>query len=368
MVVFELEYRNTDALRGLEGFSYIWLLWQFSRAVREEWSPTVRPPRLGGNERLGVFATRSPFRPNPIGLSPVKLEGVERLAVEASAPAALCRLLTDQYGEAAARAFLLAALEPAPVYLRVNTLRTTPAALAEELAAAGARVEETGVDGCLKLTGGGDITGYAAFAAGKLHVQDLSCQLCCAAVGAEPGMRVLDACSAPGGKAFTLAERMEDTGELVACDLYPARVGLIEAGAKRLGLTCIRARVADAAQEDPGLGLFDRVLCDVPCSGLGIIRRKPELKYRAMEGIGALPEAQYAILRTAADHVKPGGVLVYSTCTVNRDENEAVIGRLLREREDFTPEAITPEGDYFRTLLPEDGGDGFFFAAVRRRL
>ena len=110
------------------------------------------------------------------------------------------------------------------------------------------------------------------------------------------------------------------------------------------------------------------MLCDVPCSGLGIIRRKPELKYRAMEGIGALPEAQYAILRTAADHVKPGGVLVYSTCTVNRDENEAVIGRLLREREDFTPEAITPEGDYFRTLLPEDGGDGFFFAAVRRRL
>ena len=78
MVVFELEYRNPDALRGLEGFSYIWLLWQFSRAVREEWSPTVRPPRLGGNERLGVFATRSPFRPNPIGLSPVKLEGVER--------------------------------------------------------------------------------------------------------------------------------------------------------------------------------------------------------------------------------------------------------------------------------------------------
>ena len=297
-----------------------------------------------------------------------ELEGVERLAVEASAPAALCRLLADQYGEAAAREFLLAALEPAPVYLRVNTLRTTPAALAEELAAAGARVEETGVDGCLKLTGGGDITGYAAFAAGKLHVQDLSCQLCCAAVGAEPGMRVLDACSAPGGKAFTLAEIMEDTGELVACDLYPARVGLIEAGAKRLGLSCIRARVADAAQEDPGLGLFDRVLCDVPCSGLGIIRRKPELKYRAMEGIGALPEAQYAILRTAADHVKPGGVLVYSTCTVNRDENEAVIGRLLREREDFTPEAITPEGDYFRTLLTEDGGDGFFFAAVRRRL
>ena len=153
--------------------------------------------------------------------------------MEASAPAALCRLLTDQYGEAAAREFLLAALEPAPVYLRVNTLRTTPAALAEELAAAGARVEETGVDGCLKLTGGGDITGYAAFAAGKLHVQDLSCQLCCAAVGAEPGMRVLDACSAPGGKAFTLAERTRGSGCLTGCcATCPAR-GWASSGASR---------------------------------------------------------------------------------------------------------------------------------------
>ena len=295
------------------------------------------------------------------------LTALERLSVEASAPAELCRLLIDQYGEETARTFLLGALEPAPVYIRVNTTRTTARALQEELAGAGTAAEPTALADCLRLDRPGDVTAYPAFREGRFHVQDLASQLCCRALDAQPGMRVLDACSAPGGKAFTLAELMENRGEVVACDLYPARVGLIASGAERLGLTCVSPRVMDAARPDADIGTFDRVLCDVPCSGLGIIRRKPELKYKPVESFAGLPEVQYEILTAAARLVRPDGVLVYSTCTLNKSENEAVIRRFLREHGTFAPQPVTEDGEFFRTLLPEsDGSDGFFFSAVRR--
>lgn len=171
----------------------------------------------------------------------------------------------------------------------------------------------------------------------------------------------------PAGKTFTLAEQMENQGEVVACDLYPVRVGLIQSGAERLGLSIVHPRVMDASAPDEGIGTFDRVLCDVPCSGLGIIRRKPELKYKPVAEFEGLPGVQYGILTACARLVKPGGVLVYSTCTLNRKENEEVIRRFLGEHPEFEPYAVTKDGGFFRTLLPEtDGSDGFFFSAVRR--
>ncbi len=228
-------------------------------------------------------------------------------------------------------------------------------------------MEETVLPTCLRLEKPGDVTAYAAFGEGRFHVQDLSSQLCCQALDVRPGMRVLDACSAPGGKTFTLAEQMENQGEVVACDLYPARVGLIQSGAERLGLDIVHPRVMDASAPDEGIGTFDRVLCDVPCSGLGIIRRKPELKYKPVAEFEGLPGVQYGILTACARLVKPGGVLVYSTCTLNRKENEEVIRRFLGEHPEFEPYAVTKDGGFFRTLLPEtDGSDGFFFSAVRR--
>ena len=251
----------------------------------------------------------------------------------------------------------------------MNTGRTTPEKLQKELAETGTAVEETVLPACLRLEKPGDVTAYTAFADGRFHVQDLASQLCCQALDVRPGMRVLDACSAPGGKAFTLAEQMENQGEVVACDLYPARVGLIQSGADRLGLSIVHPRVMDALAPQEDIGTFDRVLCDVPCSGLGIIRRKPELKYKPVAEFGGLPEVQYGILTACARLVKPEGVLVYSTCTLNRKENEEVIRRFLKEHPEFSPYAITQDGEFFRTLLPEtEGSDGFFFSAVRRTL
>ena len=298
-----------------------------------------------------------------------KLSPLERLSAEASAPEELCQLLMEQYGEETARRFLLDSLEPAPVFIRVNTGRTTPEKLQKELAETGTAVEETVLPACLRLEKPGDVTAYTAFADGRFHVQDLASQLCCQALDVRPGMRVLDACSAPGGKAFTLAEQMENQGEVVACDLYPARVGLIQSGADRLGLSIVHPRVMDALAPQEDIGTFDRVLCDAPCSGLGIIRRKPELKYKPVAEFGGLPEVQYGILTACARLVKPEGVLVYSTCTLNRKENEEVIRRFLKEHPEFSPHAITQDGEFFRTLLPEtEGSDGFFFSAVRRTL
>lgn len=188
----------------------------------------------------------------------------------------------EQYGEETARRFLLDSLEPAPVFIRVNTGRTTPEKLQKELAETGTAVEETVLPG--------PACGWKSpvmsppippLPTGGSMCRILPASSAARALDVRPGMRVLDACSAPGGKAFTLAEQMENQGEVVACDLYPARVGLIQSGADRLGLSIVHPRVMDALAPQEDIGTFDRVLCDVPCSGLGIIRRKPGAQIQA---------------------------------------------------------------------------------------
>lgn len=296
-----------------------------------------------------------------------RLDALSRLSVACSAPRGLCQLLLDQYGQETAEAFLQNSLRPAPVYIRVNTTKVTPAQLMEQLSQEGADPQPTNLPGCILLGRPGDITRYPAFAQGLFHVQDRSSQQCCLALNAQPGMRVLDVCAAPGGKSFTLAEQMENRGEVVAADLYPNRVGLVEKGAQRLGLSIIRAEVADAAVYRPELGSFDRVLCDVPCSGLGIIRRKPEIKYKPVQEFRELPEQQYQILAASSRYLRPGGVLIYSTCTLNKAENEQVLQRFMQGNSAFSAQAIQGDGSWYQTLLPQEtDGDGFFISAVRR--
>jgi 16S rRNA (cytosine967-C5)-methyltransferase len=194
--------------------------------------------------------------------------------------------------------------------------------------------------------------------------------MCCAALGVLPGDRVLDVCAAPGGKTFTLAQTADF---VLANDIYAHRVKLIRDGAKRLKLTNIETVVSDASSSYTEYGLFDKILCDVPCSGLGVIRRKPEIKYKSVADFAGLPTLQYAILQNAARHLKPGGFMVYSTCTIRREENEEVAKRFLREHSEF--EGVTflkefgkPFGSYHVTILPEHfGGDGFFIAKFRKK-
>lgn len=153
-------------------------------------------------------------------------------------------------------------------------------------------------------------------------------------------------------------------------DLYRARAALVAEGAQRLGIGCITAKEGDASRYNSKLGLFDRVLCDAPCSGLGIIRRKPEIKYKNPEELGEIPQLQYSILSNSANYVKEGGILLYSTCTLNPGENEGVVERFLAEHRDFAPcrlpQSLGSSG-HTVTLFPHQGDtDGFFISTMER--
>jgi 16S rRNA (cytosine967-C5)-methyltransferase len=225
------------------------------------------------------------------------------------------------------------------------------------------------LEGCF-ISESGSVVTSDEFLEGKFFIEDLSSQMCCAALGVTAKDRVLDVCAAPGGKSFTLAQTAEF---VLANDIYAHRVKLIREGARRLKLSNVETVVSDAASPDTDYGLFDKVLCDVPCSGLGVIRRKPEIKYKSVADFAGLPTLQYAILQNAARHLKPGGFLVYSTCTIRREENEEVVRRFLREHSEFEgvsflKELGKPFGNYHATILPEHfGGDGFFIAKFRKK-
>ena len=194
-------------------------------------------------------------------------------------------------------------------------------------------------------------------------------------LGAKNGDIVSDVCSAPGGKALNIAQRIPE-GKVYCYDIYDHKLKLIKNSAARLGIDNIYVTKRDAAGDTP-LEMSDRILCDVPCSGLGIIRRKPEIAYKPDNGADSLPEIQYKILENSAKYLKSGGILVYSTCTLHRAENGDIVSRFLSEHKDFEPYSISLPGGITRmidepdnqlTLFPErDGGDGFFIGAVRKR-
>ena len=288
----------------------------------------------------------------------------EYLSVAYSHPLWLVRMWIAYYGYEETEQICAYDNQSPDVTIRVNTLKTNTQALKKKLEQAGVHVAESRICAdALHLTKTADLSRLDTFKEGLFHVQDLSSQKCAAALAVQPGHRVLDVCSAPGGKTFTLAEWMEDTGSLLAMDLYPHRLKLVEDGAARLGLRCIQTKANDAQIYDKSLGVFDRILCDVVCSGYGVIRRKPEIRYKdPAEGV-ALPQTQLAILTTSARYLAPGGRLVYSTCTLNPAENEGVVNAFLREHREL---ALCGEPV---TCLPEQtGGDGFFYAVLEKKL
>ena len=295
----------------------------------------------------------------------------DQLSIQYSCPAWLVQLWLDSYGEENTEGILKTSLGRPPVYIRVNTLKTTADALSVQLEEEGAVVRRDEMEeNCLRVSGTGDVTALPAFQEGLFHVQDKSSQLCVKALDARPGMRVLDICAAPGGKSFTAAQWMHGEGELLAMDLYRARAALVAEGAQRLDIGCIAAKEGDASRYNSKLGLFDRVLCDAPCSGLGIIRRKPEIKYKNPEELGEIPQLQYNILSNSANYVKKGGILLYSTCTLNPGENEGVVERFLAEHRDFAPcrlpQSLGSSG-HTVTLFPHQGDtDGFFISTMER--
>ena len=293
-----------------------------------------------------------------------------------SCPVWIIRLWQKAYGERTAEHLLESLAGKPDLYARVNNTKISEEKCIERLRAEGIEAERAAwPDRALRFAKAAGIGRSPAYREGLYHVQDLSSQILCALLDPAPGETVADVCSAPGGKAFTIAERMENRGAVLAFDKYPRKVGLIRAGSERLGLSCIRAGVRDAVSGG-GAGPADRVLCDVPCSGLGVLRRKPEIRYKSEVTIDSLPDLQYLILCKSSGLLKSGGVLFYSTCTLNPAENGEVAERFLRNGADFSPMPLSlPEGfghaveepENQMTLMPHvHGTDGFFLAAFRK--
>lgn len=333
-----------------------------SAAVNE----TVKLVKRHGGPRVGSYANAVLRRlialrdadklPQPGGAP------AERLSVQYSHPLWFVQAMLDRLGESGCEALLRANNQPAKATLRVNTLKISAAELAAQLEEYGIPCRPIkGVDNALEADNLGNPAALPAFQDGLFYIQDAASQLCVHELAPVPGSFVIDMCAAPGGKTLLCAQLMKNQGRILAMDIHPHKAELIEKNAARYGASIIQAVAADASKPVEALReSADFVLCDVPCSGLGIIRKKPDIRFKKPEEIAGLPAIQGAILRTAAGYVKPGGRLVYSTCTVLRQENEDVIEAFLQDSPEWTVENE-------KTLWPHiDGTDGFFIARLTR--
>lgn len=295
-------------------------------------------------------------------------------ALRYSHPEWLVRLWSEELSQKQAGQLCEANNAAAPLSLRVNRLKNTVEQATAALEEAGFSPQAHRALPNVLLCAGGDIAGLPLFQSGGVTVQDAASAVCAEVLAPLPEGLTADCCAAPGGKSFYLAERMQNQGKVISCDIYDHKLAKIEEGAARLGITNLQTRLADATQpQEDLLEKADAVLCDVPCSGLGIIRKKPEIRYKSEESLRALPAMQHAILQNCARYVRPGGTLVYSTCTVLRRENEDVVRAFLAENEAFCLEPFShpvcadqPSGCV--TLLPHiHDTDGFFIAKLRRK-
>ena len=287
-------------------------------------------------------------------------DSVEELSVRYSCPAWIIEGFVADYGIENTVSLLSASLEAPHVTLRANTLKCTAEELAIALKKDGVNAKPIELTGAVSVDGNINIADNNCYKKGLFHVQDIASQTVAGLLGAKRGERILDMCASPGGKTFTVAQNMENTGEIVACDLYEQRVGLIAKGAERLGINIVNSTVCDATVFNPQLGLFDGILCDVPCSGLGVIRRKPEIKYKPQNDFNELTEIQSAILHNAVKYLKEGGRILYSTCTLRNAENGAIVHAFLDKYKDY-------ELKYEHTYMPHtDGTDGFYCALIQK--
>ena len=301
------------------------------------------------------------------GLKLPSEDSPDYMSIKYSCPKPLLNKWITEYGLEDTAALLSSSVGANDTVIRVNTVKTCTDELRSLLENESVTVLDGYTENSLILKNYGELEQLESFRNGLFHVQDTASQLCVKALSPQPGQTVYDVCSAPGGKAFTAAQMMNNSGKVLAFDIYEHRVKLISDGAKRLGLSIVVPSLGDAAVFNPSLEKADRVLCDVPCSGLGIIRRKPEIKYKSPESLENLPEIQLQILRTACEYLKVGGRLVYSTCTLNKSENEDIVNRFLSENKSF---ALVCDGESgaMTTLMPhKNNSDGFFIAVLERK-
>jgi len=301
------------------------------------------------------------------------LPEISDLSVRYSSPEALTKLLCHCVGEELLEALLRSHNEAPPMTVQVNTLKTSVQELTELLRAQEIDAQpHAWCPDCLDIRGSGSLERLQAFRDGLFYVQDPAARLAAMAADVRPGMRVLDCCAAPGGKSFAAAIAMENMGEILSRDLHAHKIKLIESGAERLGIGIIEAGQQDASKPvEEWKHSFDRVICDVPCSGLGVIRKKPDIRYKDLGQISKLPAIQLRILENQSAYVKPGGALLYSTCTIVPEENGGVVQSFLQNHPEFRMEPmklpIQQDNSGDVTLLPcKHGTDGFYLCLLRR--
>jgi 16S rRNA (cytosine967-C5)-methyltransferase len=310
----------------------------------------------------------------------------EHAAVKHSHPEWIARLWWHELGPDAARALLMTDNEPGEVALRANTLVTDAPTLAARLQSGDPPIAthfDPEIPEALVLEGQFDVHGSALWREGAFLAQSRAAMLVARALSPEPGERVLDLCAAPGGKTTHLAALMQGRGEVLAVERNPARAGALARAAQRLRAGNVRIEVADAARPRPEGAVFDRVLVDPPCSGLGTLQARADLRWRVTpETIAEMARTQSAILDVGAQALRPGGVLVYSTCTISPIENESPIATFLDSHPDFALDDLAAELPGF-ALAPATGAEtrvglvltlphrdrtaGFFIARLRRR-
>ena len=284
-------------------------------------------------------------------------DSIHDLSVIYSCPQEIIESLVKDYGKEDAIEILKHTLKPAKLTVRVNLIKTDMESFRQNIGVDTTEIEPTGA---LVLNKGIDISNNSLYADGQFFVQDTASQKVVSVFNPKPNERVLDMCAAPGGKSFSMAILMQNCGEIVSCDLYEHKCQLIKNSAERLGLSIIKPMVLDAMVYNESLGEFDRILCDVPCSGLGIIGRKPEIKYKNFEDFDNLPDIQFKILSNAKNYLKNGGQIMYSTCTLRKAENDEIISRFLDENKDFSL-------SYSHTFMPhKDNTDGFYCALLNK--
>ncbi len=294
-----------------------------------------------------------------------------------SHPGDLINLLKSYVGKERLEPMLKANNTVAPMTVQVNTLKISADTLREQLKAEGVSAQmHPWLADCLVLSGTGNLEGLPSFREGAFYVQDAAAKLSVLCADIKPGQQVLDCCAAPGGKSFAAAIAMEGQGSIISCDIHPHKIELIAKGAARLGFASIRAMQHDATEFRPEWEeKMDTVIADVPCSGLGIIRKKPDIRYKDLSAAAELPALQKKIIDNAARYVRPGGLLLYSTCTLVQAENEGVVEEFLRTHPNFTTEPLPLSAPFPKNesgmlaLVPEEyDTDGFFICRLRRNL
>ncbi len=303
------------------------------------------------------------------------------IAIVQSHPLWLVRRWVSLFGPEETLRLCRANNENAPLTLRTNTLKASRDTVLKSLSEEGLRAEATAYspEGVTLLSGlARPIRQLNFFRRGLIHVQDEASQLIAHLVNPRPGEKIADLCCGAGGKATHMAERMENKGRILAVDLNVQKIRALEANARRLGVRIIETRRGDASRplEVSPPAAFDRVLVDAPCSGLGTLRRNPEIKWRlTQEALAAFPLLQINLLRNASDCVKKGGVIVYSTCSIMPEENDEIIESFLSSRPDF--QLLNPPGTIpremigargqFRSFPHIQGTDGFYGAVLSRK-